>query len=180
MTSTGKNLWYNTCMIIGIDVDSVLADLMVPLNAFHNKMSGTCITMDDYLEYSLVETWGCAHQEVVDQVYAFYESPEMDNIPLIPGAIDGITYLRQKNELIVITSRPSTTKLSTCRWLNTHFPHSFKDIILSNQFSRNNGESKTKGEIGRELGVEVMIDDHIDYVEDCIQHGIKSFNAHNN
>jgi uncharacterized HAD superfamily protein len=94
---------------------------------------------------------------------------------VINGAVDGVNYLKKKHNLFLITSRPNITKRSTLCWLDRYFPIVFDQIILSNQFSIEAGKKKTKGEIGVEVGIDAMIDDHIDYVVDCMNHGIKSY-----
>jgi uncharacterized HAD superfamily protein len=162
-------------MLIGIDLDSVLADLMIPLNDFHNDRYGTRLVTEDYVDYNLARFWNCSRAEAMERVYDFYDSPLMETIPLIPGSIEGINYLRQHHQLIVITSRPDSTQASTTKWINRYFPDTFSKIILSNQFSKYQVKAKTKGMIGKELGIEAMIDDHIEYVQDCADHGIQTY-----
>jgi uncharacterized HAD superfamily protein len=67
-------------MKIGIDMDSVLADITSSLNAFHNERYGTQCKVEDYLDYDLSTIWKCAPDEAYERVYAFYESPFMDMI----------------------------------------------------------------------------------------------------
>jgi uncharacterized HAD superfamily protein len=162
-------------MLIGIDLDSVLADLMIPLNDFHNDRYGTRLVTEDYVDYNLARFWNCSRVEAMERVYDFYDSPLMDTIPLIPGSIEGINYLRQHHQLIVITSRPDSTETSTTKWINRYFPNTFSRVILSNQFSKYQVKAKTKGMIGKELGIEAMIDDHIEYIQDCDSYGIQSY-----
>jgi 5'(3')-deoxyribonucleotidase len=99
----------------------------------------------------------------------------MDQIPLMPHAIEGVEYLKKLHELVVITARPDLTKTTTLKWLDTHFPNTFSDIVLTNQITREDIVAKTKGEVGEELGINAMIDDSIDNVVDCINHGIKGY-----
>lgn len=162
-------------MLIGLDLDSVLADLMTPLNDFYNKRHGTDFRVDDYFEFNLSLVWGCSIEDVYSIIFDFYESELMDQIPLMPGANEAVSYLKKDHELVVITARPDMTKATTVGWLNNHFPDTFSRIVLTNQVSREDIVAKTKGEIGSELGIEAMIDDNIDNVMDCIQHGIKGY-----
>jgi len=162
-------------MIIGIDMDSVLADLIEPLNRFHCDRYGTTLTLSDYTDYDLSNIWLCPPDEVLARIFEFYESPYMDEIPVMPGAIEGVAYLKQKHTLVLITSRPLLTEKKTEAWIKYNFPGSFDKVVLSNQVSSNDEKKRTKAEIGKELGIEAMIDDHIDYVNDCVENGITSY-----
>ncbi len=162
-------------MKIGIDLDSVLAEILTPLNDFYNHRFGTNYQLSEYVNFSLSKVWGCTSEKAIEAVFEFYHSPYMKAIPVVAGAVEAVDYLRKKHELIVITSRSEEISEITHQWINQYFPNRFAEVVLTNQFSRPGIEFKTKGEVGKEIGIEAMIDDNLDNLLDCAKHGINGY-----
>lgn len=162
-------------MKIGVDLDAVLGDIMTPLTDFHNRKYGTKHKLEDNTNYDLSLIWGCSKDEVVSRVYEFYFSPQLEQILPIEGAIDGVKKLAEEHELHVITSRPYVIDKPTRKWINKHFPNQFRSIFHTNQMSKSGTPRKKKSEACKQLGIELIIDDHTDFVFDCVSIGIKAF-----
>lgn len=157
--------------IIGIDKDDVLIDLNRSLHPFHNKHYGTNVTFEDLHTFDLKEMWGCTPDEALERVYKFYDSKEFQRLVPVEGAVEAITELRERNGLMVVTSRPSFMLERTRLSLDRYFPGLFDGIHLTNGFSRQ-GLKRKKSEVCLDLGITTLIDDHIDNLTDCAENGI--------
>ena len=157
---------------IGVDLDEVLAILTPKLLEYHNDVYGTDSNIDDCEEYGLWLLWGCSKNECTRRVCDFYKSKYFKEVEPVKGSKEGIEYLVNKYDLFVITSRPSWLEKETVEWVEKYFPNKFKGIVLTNQVSIKE-EMKTKSEVGKELGISYLIDDHIEYVMDSYDNGIK-------
>lgn len=159
-------------MKIGVDLDSVLADIMPPLIDFHNTHYGTKSKLEDHVVYDLTTVWKCTKEEVIERLFKFYDSPHMDMTKPIKGAQEGIDYLKSKHTLILITSRPHSIESKTIDWLDLHFPKSFNDVYHTNQVSRKGSVHKKKSQVCKEIGTQTMIEDCLEYALDVSQTGI--------
>lgn len=158
---------------IGVDLDSVLASLTPHLLEFHNQNYGTNLKEEDCIDYRLSLLWGCSVDEVVKRLYEFYDSNYFNKVVPVKGSQRGIDYLASKYDLYVITSRPTWIEDKTVGWLKKYFTEKFLEIRLTNQVSIGE-KKKSKAEVGAELGIDYLIDDHIDYVLDAYNNGISA------
>ena len=159
---------------IGIDLDSVLARIMPEIIKFHNEVYGTNTVEEDHVSYGLYEMWNVSKEQSVDRVFEFYNSVYFDNIVPVSGSVEGVNYLAEKYDLYLITSRPTWLKKKTVDWVEKYFSGKFRKIVLTNQYSKN-GESKTKSEVCVKEGIEIMIEDAVEYALDCFEKGIKVY-----
>jgi len=108
-------------LTVAIDFDEVLFPLSVELIRRHNGQYGTSFTTNHFVTYVLGDVWGHTYVESVAKVHAFLGEDHI-NVPPIAGAVDALAQLRQKYELIVVTSRDRLLQQQTERWLSSHFP----------------------------------------------------------
>lgn len=163
-------------MIIGIDMDSVIAEIIRPIDLFHNRQYGTSITYTDHADYNLCLYWNCSLDDMYKRIFEFYASPEFQDTKPIVGSQEALTLLAQQHELHLITARPYDVEKQSREWLNEYFPNIFKEIHHTNLISKGGkGMSIKKSEICRKMGATVMIDDHIDYILDCADNFIMSY-----
>jgi len=161
-------------MNIGIDLDSVIADIMPPLMTFFNLKYKTNYSLKDFKQYDLFPLWKVTYKESLRQFMAFYESEYFIGIKPVVNSVKGIDYLSKRHQLHVITSRPTTTIEKTTKWINKFFPNKFKSIYHTNQVSIT-GRKMKKSEVCLKLGVDVIFEDHIDYAYDCLSAGVKVY-----
>jgi len=154
-------------MKIGVDLDSVVADIMSPLIEFHNKNYKTNIKFADHTTFSIEKVWKCTEEEAIDRIIEFNNSPFMNKIKPMPGAIKGIKHLSGFHELHVITSRSDTTEKITDLWIKKHFPNIFKSINHTNQSGKKENNRVKKSEVAKKLGINLFIEDHLEYALDC-------------
>jgi uncharacterized HAD superfamily protein len=153
-------------MIIGIDLDEVLAATADGLLKFSNPKYELSLTKDKIFSHSLGEVWGCSLEEETKRWHEFYEDISFDEIIPLPGAVEGIEELNKRNKLIVITGRENRLIEKTNEWIEKFFPNKFSQICFAEHFVIAEGR-KTKAEICDELGVDILIEDIIDYAASC-------------
>lgn len=156
---------------IGIDLDSVLAEMGPALNNYHNRKWGTNLSEADYIHYGLSKIWNCSPDEVVDRVYEFYETSDFDNIEPVKGSQAGINYLSERYELLLITSRPGFLEEKTHQWLDNYFSGQFDEVIHTGQFSKNT-KAPPKSQIAKQKNIIAMVEDSYEYATDLVKNGI--------
>ena len=159
-------------MIIGVDLDEVLAQFVDPLIDFYNKRYGTNIRKSDARTYDLWRTFNVSREEARNIVDVFYNSDEFRNLRPVEGSQDGVETLVQKYGLCVITSRPSRIEEETRKWIDKHFTGMFLGVYFSNH-SSSDDQTRSKSVICRELHVDLMIEDHLAYAQDVAKSGRK-------
>lgn len=92
--------------------------------------------------------------------------------PII-DSVSAITKLSKAFDLFIITARSIDVKKHTTTWVKHHYPNIFKKIIFS-KYVVEGTFIKTKGEICKELGISLIVDDNLEYIVDCDKHGIKT------
>lgn len=163
-------------MIIGIDMDSVIAEIIRPIDLFHNRKYGTNVSYEDHESYDLRLYWDCSLEDMYKRIFEFYESPEFQETKPVPGSQRALAILAQDHKLHLITARPYDVEAQSRRWLDKHFPDIFTEIHHTNLISKEGkGTSVKKSEICRKMGATVMVDDHIDYILDCAENAIISY-----
>lgn len=162
-------------MKIGLDLDSVLADIMPSLLGFHNRKYKTKTKLSDHKDYFLGGIWDCDEQEVIRRVHEYYFSPEFENLPLIEGAKEGVEKLSKNHSLHVVTSRPHIIQEISEEWLSRHFKNQITSIHHTNQVSKKGEAKKKKSEICQEIGVEIFVEDHAEYASDIASVGVKVY-----
>lgn len=163
-------------MIIGVDMDSVIAEIIRPIDLFHNRKYGTSVSYDDHTSYDLRLYWNCSLEDMYSRIFEFYDSPEFKDTKPVAGSQRALTLLARDHELHLITARPYDVEEQSRRWLAKHFPRIFKEIHHTNLISKGGkGVSVKKSEICLKMGATVMIDDHIDYILDCAENNITSY-----
>lgn len=162
---------------IAIDCDDVLLDFNSGLATFSNENFGTSYYLENIVEYDLSITWGIPGPQVIERILAFYNSQICSVLESIEGSVEGVTKLREKYELVVVTNRPSNLLPITEGSLNNHFRDLFEGIYCNNAFAKIYGLDEsvipTKALMCQELGAEVLIDDVYSNLDDCNDLGIK-------
>jgi len=160
-------------MKIGIDVDGVLAELIEPLVNFHNERYGTFLTREDIMSHDLWRSWGGNREKDLEKVYEFFGSEYLQKIFPVHNSQNGVEFLNKKNDLVVITSRPTEFQEHTHNWIKKYYGNNFSGIYFTNQFSRKRNNSiRLKSDFCLELGVRVLIEDSLSYASECANKGV--------
>ena len=159
--------------ILAVDIDDVLFPFNSNLLDWHNLVHGTDLVIDDYTSFRLDEVWGGTKAEATAKVGEFQRYPgSLEGGPL-PGALDAIGGLKSRYKLVVVTSRQISITCETEAWINIHFPNVFDGVYFAN-YHNEQAPRLTKAEVCQEIGVDLLIDDHLDYVRECAGQGIKA------
>lgn len=159
-------------MHIGVDMDSVIAEIVNPLIRFHNDVYKTKNKPSDHVMFDLSPIWGCDLDETINRIDEFYRSKYFDLIKPIPGARQAISRLSKNHDLSLITARPYWLETKSIIWLNCYFPNRFKHIHHTNLAHKKSSPHKKKSEVCLDNGVEIMIEDHLEYASDIASVGI--------
>jgi hypothetical protein len=159
-------------MKIGVDIDEIVVEFVRGYLDLYNKKYNKNIKFEDIFTYSLWKPLGISREEAFELADEYFFSESFDNIGLVQGVEEGIKKLNVTYELVFITSRPDSIKEKTEIFFKRIFPDLNLDIVYSsNSYSETNG--KTKSEICKSQGVNVLIEDDINYALDCADKGIK-------
>lgn len=161
--------------VIAVDIDEVLADFLSYFVYFHNLMYKTSASKEDMKKYYLHEVFDVDRDEMSMRYLEFKALHLLERLEPVKGAKEGISKLFEMGyEPHLVTARPQVIEKETKKWLSIHF----KDVDLPIHFTHpmtGRVYHRKKSEICREIGAEVLIDDHIENALDCAENGIKVF-----
>jgi len=157
-------------MKIAIDLDDVLALSLIDFIDFYNEKFEKKITLEDFTGFSLNESIGMPIEKERKLLEEYDASHHYDKIKPMEGAKEAIKELSENHELVIVTSRPQKREEQTRKWLENYI-EGIKEVFFIRQ--EYGGESKTKGEVCKEIGAELLIEDNLDYAESCVDEGIR-------
>mmetsp|Transcript_23730 Transcript_23730/g.40866 ORF Transcript_23730/g.40866 Transcript_23730/m.40866 type:complete len:244 (+) Transcript_23730:37-768(+) len=158
--------------IVAVDLDEVLGQFVVSLTTFHNEKYGTELKLEHFHSYRFCEVWGGTDDETMNKVHDFFESSHFEDLPLVPGALQVLSELKDKVDFVVVTSRQHVIEERTREWLARHYPGIFRDVLFGNHYGFS-GQKRSKPDMCAEVGATILIDDSLIYATQCAQHGIK-------
>ncbi|MES2876710.1 MAG: hypothetical protein V4678_04560 [Patescibacteria group bacterium] len=162
--------------IIAIDIDEVLADYAAEFVLISNKLWGTSFSVHDYHEDWLA-LWGVDMDEAVARGRVMLEDRMHERLRHNDEAVDVLSNLAERYELIVLTARNIGAKDLTLAWLGRHYPMiSPGSVNFAGIWDnpRPDAARLTKGSIAKSLGVEYIIDDQLKHCLAANDHGIKA------
>ena len=152
-------------MIIGVDLDDVLAESFSSMDDFHNEKYGTSLKKEDHFTFDLTKVWKATKEECRKRMTEFNHSKHNENIKPIIAAQKGLQILTKKHRVVVITSRMESFRHKTEEWLQKHYGDHNLDVHHANHYYGLNEHKKSH--ICQKLGVDVLIDDCLEYAEEC-------------
>jgi len=161
-------------MKIGCDLDDVLLDTMRKYLEFYYYKFGKRVNLQDVRFYNHWENKiiGGTREDAIKNFDDFYSSKFFDGIELMEGVFEMVENLRGWNELFIITSRPLRFREKTDKFLQEYFPGVFK-IFYSDDFHKQHNMGKR--EICVREGINVFIEDNLDYAISCSEEGVNVF-----
>jgi len=157
-------------MKIAIDLDDVLALSLLDFIDFYNEKFENKITIEDFTGFSLNESIGMPVEEERKLLEEYDASHYYDNIKPMEGAKEAIKELGESHKLAIVTSRPKKREEQTREWLRKYIGD-IKEVFFIRQ--KYGGESKTKGEVCKEIGAEILIEDNLDHAKSCVDKGLR-------
>lgn len=160
-------------LVVAVDVDEVLGSFLSALNKFIAERYALNHSVSEYYVYEFCKIWNCSRSEADIRVHEFYKTSYFKaGIHPIPGARWALHRLSSFCNLSIVTSRQNAIKDHTIEWIKTHYPGLFQEIHFGNHFALD-GQSRSKSEMCRSLGAQVLIDDNPRYATECAEVGIK-------
>ncbi len=164
---------------IAIDIDDVLAENNETMRRWTNDNAKTTFVPDDFRVKG--DYWGYyeriwreheLHEVLSYEVFEEELIQEQVQMPLLPGASFAIKQLQQDFEVILITSRSTLLEPMTRRWLTAHFGSHVPEVY----FAANSKDTarKSKGELCRELGAFLLIDDNLGHCESALEYNVEA------
>jgi uncharacterized HAD superfamily protein len=162
--------------IIAVDIDDVLAAEAEFVVAYTNEHWGGDYTLQDYTE-SWNLFWGVDVDEVERRAEILHRPGIVSRYRVIPGSRELLEQLKEKYELIVVTSRRKRVEQETQHWLDEHFPGIFSKLILTGFWDDPNVGGRhllSKGSLLNDHRVAYVIDDQQKHCVSAVEHGIKA------
>mmetsp|Transcript_12307 Transcript_12307/g.31178 ORF Transcript_12307/g.31178 Transcript_12307/m.31178 type:complete len:301 (-) Transcript_12307:196-1098(-) len=157
---------------IAVDIDEVLAQFLLSLNSYYADRFGKQYHLEHYDEYYFCKVWNCSPEMSNDIVHQFFDSHFFrDGIAPVPGALEALQALKQRCELVVVTSRQNHIREATTSWVEAHYPGIFSEMHFCNHFALE-GESFTKAEVMKKHGIDLLIDDNKNYALESAEEGL--------
>ena len=162
-------------MLIGVDIDEVLADTLPAFLAFHNRVFSSTWQLEHFTTTAWNRVMGLPNEVMVERVGAFFDSEHFHRLPTVPGATEAIAALTEEHELVIVSSRWGRAAAATEAWLH----HNFRGHFAAVHFSANHHSVEltagklSKAGICRKLGAELMIEDAPVYARECQAAGVQ-------
>lgn len=72
----------------------------------------------------------------------------------------------------MVTGRSEALQEKTKQWISQHFPDIFDDFLFSNCAV---ADEVPKSQLCKQAGIELMVEDDLDFVKDLVEHSIPCF-----
>ena len=144
-------------MKIGIDIDDVVIELVSSFCKFYNSKHKGDLCIEDFKGYYLSTILPINREEEYPFFKEFHDSEDFDEISFIRNAKESIDKLKQDHELVFITARNLDWKQKTLNFFNKHFNGDDFKLVFSGDIY---GGRRPKEEICKEMGINVLIEDH--------------------
>lgn len=154
-------------MKIGFDLDGCVIQFMPVMLDILKQRYGLSYTQEQVTSFTLEDCLGITEkikEDIVDRTIR----GSMKCKPY-EGAIEFINeyYRRSKHVVTFISGRRSEFRIVTFNWLDQWFPHIPYELILAGKAD--------KGQIAKNSGIHVFIEDYFDGVLDLARNGIFVF-----
>jgi 5'(3')-deoxyribonucleotidase len=163
--------------LIAIDIDDTLADSTESLRIIANQRTGSNLPPDAYKVKG--EYWGYYErvwaEHGIDTKYSFAQhKAEMEkdhsDLLVVEGAVDAVKRLSQTYQIVLITARDRSWEAATRRWLEARFSDTQYELHFIEHHHDDTG--LTKGQLCKQLGVELLIDDHDAHCVSALNEGV--------
>lgn len=158
-------------LVIAIDCDDVLLTTAPHLVNFYNNTYGTTLELRHMYNPVEIAAWGTDAEDVaITRIHEFLRTEEHAAIAPNPEAIAAVKELAKQHELHLVTGRADFLEPVTQRMLDRYFPGCFRTVEHTNylNLSTDNVLRRSKGEVCRAIGADILIDDHVKHGESAL------------
>lgn len=162
-------------LTIAIDCDDVLIPTAQSIVSNYNDRFGTKLGLEHMYTPIALDIWGTkSGDEAIERVNEFLRSEKHAAISPFTDAITAIRRLARVHNLHLVTGRASFLQEVTKRTLDAHFPDCFQGIEHTNYITTSTDLSvkRTKGQVCKEIGADLLVDDHIAHGHDVVEAGL--------
>lgn len=163
-------------LVIAIDCDDVLVPTAQSIIDNYNLTYGTRLTLAHMYQPATLAEWGTdSDDEAIERVNDFLRSEDHARIVPLKEAIDAIQMLASSHELHLITGRADFLSELTKRMLDNYFTDCFSSIEHTNYIVSSTSKAlrRSKGQVCREVGADILIDDHLDHGRNALEAGVE-------
>ncbi len=159
--------------IIAVDIDDVLAANAKGFVEYTNRMWGLSLTVQDYDEH-WAKLWGVDNEETSRRSDEMHASGVFAYHEHFPAAKPVLKHLRERYELVIVTSRRKVIQNVTYQWIDRYFPGIFSDIHFVGIWDTITDSSihMTKGDALKTIGATYLIDDQLKHCLSAGEHGV--------
>lgn len=157
--------------IVVVDIDGVLFDTPADAVAAANAENGTRHEVTDIFNHNAEHDKGKFVVDGVDQFHKF--QLDTGNYRQVEGAKEALEYLVRQTgaKVIALTSRNYDMFYEpTTAAIQEHFGDLISEVYFTTEPS--NDKHREKGEIVKELGGKILVDDAVKYCESAVAHGL--------
>ena len=158
-------------MNIGYDVDGVVVEIVKPMVDFLERQNIVVPKYEDTFTPHLTRVWKCNEGEVYRRIGLFYESPAFKELSPVEGVADAFRNLFPPHTAHGITARPEAIKRITLDFFEKHFEN-YGEIYHLGQNGDGSLTGRTKGQVAKELGLDLFVEDAPHNVIDVASYGI--------
>ncbi|HEX7368353.1 MAG TPA: hypothetical protein VF261_01700 [Candidatus Saccharimonadales bacterium] len=147
--------------IIAVDIDDVLAAEAPFVIAYSNEHWGYNFTLDDYQEF-WGAMWNVSGEESARRAAELHAPGVEGSYQPITRAREALEHLRERFDLVVVTSRRESVHQETLDWLDRYIGTGvFSQVVFSGIWDSGKvgAEKMTKTDILRSIGARYLIDD---------------------
>ncbi len=145
-------------MNIGYDVDGVVVEMMHPMVEFLRRQEIIVPRYEDTFTHDLTRVWQCSREEVSRRIGLFYDSSEFKELSPIEGVARTFRNLFPPHTAHGITARPSHVKDTTLGFFGKHFQN-YGEVHHLGHHGDGSLTGRTKGEVAKELSLDLFIED---------------------
>lgn len=154
-------------MQIGLDIDEVVCSLVPEILDSVNDVWGVRHSIDIFSTYNFFANsyTECekTNKDIATDIIKWVNDPEyLYKAQPYAGVAEFVsTLLSQGHEVHFITARPQSTFDATLNWFHKYgIPYTSINVI---------GNSNCKGVLGKDLGLDIYVDDHVDNIEAMVK-----------
>ena len=159
-------------LVLAFDCDDVL--IQTASKVMNHFESSYNIVVDPAHFYSgTAKQWGVGDLRTVNRrIERYFKDYSHELLVPDPEALIAIPALARVHELHLVTGRAEFMEPITQQMADEHFPGCFASITHTNFFKPR--FRRTKGQVCKELGVDVLTDDHLKHCESVLDAGIEN------
>jgi 5'(3')-deoxyribonucleotidase len=164
--------------VIAVDIDDVLSVTAEGFVAHSNKLWDQNLKPDDYTD-EWAAMWGVSLEEAIRRSEELFKDASfVGEYARFDHAVPVLKELSKTYKLIVLTSRRSSLKDITNKWLTKHFPDIFEEVIFAGIWDGDEHVLKqfntTKAEMCLAAGADYLIDDQLKHCVGAAEVGVAS------